>query len=347
MDRLVFMGILLSEKGIGPTEERVKTILEVREPENVTELRSFLGLATYSSRFIPHFATLSEPLRRLTKKDTPFIFGPEQKTAFESLKQSLGKAGTLAYFNKNAPTKVIADASPVGLGAVLVQNQDGLWAPVCYTSRSLTDCEQRYSQTEEALALVWSCERLHAYIYGMKFDLETDHKPLETIYGQRSKSCAQIERWVLRMQPYDFRVVYILGTRNIADPLSRLLDRKTKPPRHEHGSEEYVRFVALHATPRALSTHEIEEASAIDEELMEVKKSIESGCFDKCKQYTLVAGELCIIGQLVLRGTRIVMPNKLCSRALALAHEGHLGIVGTKQNLQTKVWWPGTDKAAE
>lgn len=348
MDRLVFMGILLSEKGIGPTEERVKTILEAREPENVTELRSFLGLATYSSRFIPHFATLSEPLRRLTKKDTPFIFGPEQKTAFESLKQSLGKAGTLAYFNKNAPTKVIADASPVGLGAVLVQNQDGLWTPVCYTSRSLTDCEQRYSQTEkEALALVWSCERLHAYIYGMKFDLETDHKPLEIIYGPRSKPCARIERWVLRMQPYDFRVVYIPGTRNIADPLSRLLDRKTKPPRHEHGSEEYVRFVALHATPRALSTHEIEEASAIDEELMEVKKSIESGCFDKCKQYTLVAGELCIIGQLVLRGTRIVMPNKLRSRALALAHEGHLGIVGTKQNLRTKVWWPGMDKAAE
>ena len=125
VDRLVFMGILLSEKGIGPTEERVRALQETREPETVSEVRSFLGLANYSSRFIPHFATLTEPLRKLTRKDVPFHFGPEQKASFESLKQSMAEAGTLAYFNKNASTKVVADASPVGLGAVLMQNQNG------------------------------------------------------------------------------------------------------------------------------------------------------------------------------------------------------------------------------
>ena len=93
--------------------------------KNVTELRSFLGLANYSSRFIPHFATLTEPLRRLTKKDVPYVFGPEQKAAFRSLKESMAKAGTLAYFDKMAPAKIIADASPVGLGALLLQEQDG------------------------------------------------------------------------------------------------------------------------------------------------------------------------------------------------------------------------------
>ena len=178
VDRLVFMGILLSEKGIGPTEERVRALQETREPETVSEVRSFLGLANYSSRFIPHFATLTEPLRKLTRKDVPFHVGPEQKASFESLKQSMAEAGTLAYFNKNASTKVVADASPVGLGAVLMQNQNGAWVPICYASRSLTECERRYSQTEkEALALVWAWERYHAYIYGMRFDLVTDHKP--------------------------------------------------------------------------------------------------------------------------------------------------------------------------
>ena len=212
VDRLVFMGILLSEKGIGPTEERVRALQEAREPETASEIRSFLGLANYSSRFIPHFATLTEPLRKLTRKDVSFHFGPEQKASFELLKRSMVEAGTLAYFDKSASTKVVADASPVGLGAVLMQNQDGAWVPICYASRSLTECERKYSQTEkEALALVWACERYHAYIYGMKFDLVTDHKPLEVIYGPRSKPSARIERWVIRLQPYDFRVVYAPG----------------------------------------------------------------------------------------------------------------------------------------
>ena len=217
MNKLVTMGILLTDKGIGPTEERAKALAQAREPESVAEVRSFLGLANYSSRFIPQFATLSEPLRRLTKKDVPFVFGTEQKRSFRALKKSLSDTGTLAYFDKNAPTKVIADASPVGLGAVLVQEQRGEEVAVCYASRCLTDCERRYSQTEkEALALVWACEKFHAYVYGMKFDLVTDHKALEAIYGPRSKPRARIERWVLRMQPYDFHVVHIPGTQDVA-----------------------------------------------------------------------------------------------------------------------------------
>ena len=315
MDRLVFMGMLLSEKGIGPTEDRVKAVLEAKEPENATDVRSFLGLANYSSSFIPHFATLSEPLRRLTRKETPFEFGPEQRKSFESLKQKMAEACTLAYFDKTAPTKVITDASPVGLGAVLVQEQGGAWTPVCYASRSLTVCEQRYSQTEkEALGVVWACERFHVYLYGMKFVVETDHKPLEVIYGPRSRPCARIERWVLRLQPYDFSVVHRPGLGNIADPLSRLLHKEVKPDNHQQCAEKYVRFVAVNATPTALTTRKIEEASAVDEELIEVRRAIATGQFEKCKHYMAVAGELCVIGQLVLRGTRIVIPQKLRPR---------------------------------
>ena len=346
-DRLVFMGMLLSEKGIGPTADRVKAVLEVEEPKSVSDVHSFLGLANYSSRFIPHFATLSKPLRRLTRKETPFEFGPEQKS-FKCLKQKMAEACTLAYFDKNAPTQIIADASPVGLGAVLIQEQDSAWTPVCYASGSLTGCEQRYYQTEkEALGVVWACERFHVYVYGMKFVVETNHKPLKVIYGPQSRPCARIERWVLRLQPYDFSVIHRPGRENIADPLSRLLHRRVEPDNHQRCTEEYVRFVAVSATPTTLTTHEIEEASADDEELKEVRKAIATGRFEKCRQYMTVAGELCVIGQLVLRGTRIIILSKLQPRTLALAHEGHLGVVGTKQNLRTKVWWPGMDKAAE
>ena len=74
----------------------------------------------------------------------------------------MAEAGTLAYFDKSTSTKVIEDVSPVGLGAVLIQNQNGAWAPICYASRSLTECERKYSQMEkEVLALVWACEMYH------------------------------------------------------------------------------------------------------------------------------------------------------------------------------------------
>ena len=248
MNHLVFMGILLSEKGIGPTEARIGAVTEENPPpENIKELRSFLGLANYSSRFIPQFATLTDLLRKLLDKDVAYNFGPEQEAAFAQLKQAMAKAVTLAYFKKDAPTKVIADASPVGLGAVLVQKQDGHEVPVCYASRSLSKCERRYSQTKkEALSLVWACERFHPYIYGQTFDLVTDHKPLEVIYGPRSKPSARIERWVLRLQPYDFKVVHIKGRDNIADSLSRLTPQKSCPGDMD-GS--YVRFVAVNTTP--------------------------------------------------------------------------------------------------
>ena len=186
------------------------------------------GLANYSSQFIPHFATLSEPLRRLTRKETPFEFGPEKKS-FEFLKKNIAEACTLAYFDKNAPTKIITDASPVGLGTVLVQEQDSAWTPVCCASRSLTGCELRYSQTEkEALGVVWAFERFHVSVYGMKFVVETDLKPLQVIYRPRSRPCARIDRWVLRLQPYDydFSVIHRPVLENIADPLSRLLHRR-------------------------------------------------------------------------------------------------------------------------
>jgi len=348
MDRLVFMGILLSQKGIGPTEERVKAVTEAREPETMAEVRSFLGLVGFSSRFIPEFATLSEPLRKLTRNDVPFEFWPEQKAAFKALKDSLAKANTLAYFDKTAPTKVIADAGPVGIGAVLVQHQkDGL-VPVCYASRCLTSCERRYSQTErEALSLVWACEKFHVYIYGMQFELVTDHKPLEVIYGPRSKPSARIERWVLRLQPYDYKVIHIPGRKNIADSLSRLMCKGQSSSNHIDDTDEYVRLIAVSATPKALTTRQVEEASESDDELRSVRDAIQTGRFEKCKTFMHVASELCAIGQLVLRGTRIVIPQKLRPQVLALAHEGHLGVVGTKSNLRSRVWWPGIDKAAE
>lgn len=186
------------------------------------------------------------------------------------------------------------------------------------------------------------------YLYGIEFELYTDHKPLETIYSSRSKPCARIERWILRLQPYRFTVKYLPGEQNIADSLSRLLQAENQagPSAAHKLSDEFVRFVAVTASPRAMITREIEEVSAEDEEFSELRHCIKSGTWKdgQLKQYVSVVSELCVIGKLILRGTRIVIPSKLRPRVLTLAHEGHPGIVSMKQRLRSKVWWFGIDK---
>ena len=111
--------------------------------------------------------------------------------------------------------------------------------------------------------------------------------------------------------------------------------------------EQYIRFVAENATPKALSTGKVEKLSASDEELNEVHKAIHSDHWEKAPNYSPVRYELSTIGRLVLRGIRIVIPKSLRTKCIELAHEGHIGIVGTKKNLRTKVWWPKMDKDVE
>ena len=211
----------------------------------------------------------------------------------------MAKTETLGYFDSAAKTRVITDASPVGLGAILVQEQNGEERVICYASRSLTDVEKRYSQTEkEALGIVWACERLHMYLYGTDFEILTDHKPLQFIYSKKSQPSARVNRWVLRLQPYRFTVRHIPGKENIADSLSRLARSKASADLSSE-AEEYVRFVAENSTPQALSTREIERASDADKELSNVRKCVQTEMWHKLenKRYLLVRSELSVIGK--------------------------------------------------
>ena len=347
LSKIKFFGLVLSERGIGPAEEKVSAVIEARKPKDATELRSFLGLVNYSGRFIPNLATISDPLRRLTKKNVSYNWGKEQDNSYNELKVRLANHVILGYFKPNHETKLIVDASPVGLGAVLVQNQVGEDRVIHYASRSLSDTERKYSQTEkEALAVVWGCERFHIYLYGIKFLIISDHKPLEVIYSAKSKPSARIERWVLRLQSYDFKVVHESGKSNIADPLSRLLPETKK----EKDRIDYVNFVVNNAIPKAMTRQEIELNSETDCELKTVRDCINNNLnWDKCGNigFKAVKDELCVLGNLVLRGTRIVLPKVLRPKAMCIAHEGHPGIVVMKQLLRSKVWWPGIDAEAE
>ena len=342
------MGHLLSARGIGPSQPKVEAVTEARHPEPAAEVRSCLGLGNFCARFIPDLATVLEPLRRLTRKDVLFSWEKEQEVAFNELKKRLAKTETLGCFDSAATTHVITDASPVGLGAILVQEQNSEERVICYASRSLTDVEKCYSQTEkEALGIVWACERLHMYLYGTDFEVLTGHKPLQFIYSKKSQPSARVNRWMLRLQPYRFTVRHIPGKENIADSLSCLTRSKASAD-FSSEAEEYVRLVAENSTPQALSTREIERASDPKEQ-PNLRKWVQTEMWHKLgnKRYLLFRNELCVTGKLVPRGTRIIIPSSLRDQVLHLAHEGHPGIVSMKRRLRTKVWWPGCDKDAE
>ena len=159
--------------------KQTKAIREMEPPTTVSELHRFLGIVNQLGKFAPQLAHLTQPLRGLLSKGATWLWGPDQSQSFSQVKEELSKPTTLALYDVNTPTKLLADASSYGLGAVLLQEADKQWRPIAYASCSMSETEQRYAQIEkEALAITWACEKFSDYILGKPIQIETDHKPL-------------------------------------------------------------------------------------------------------------------------------------------------------------------------
>ena len=350
-NHLEFFGLLFSHDGVRPDPKKISAFYNTTIPTTVGEVRSLLGMANYSSQFIPNFATITEPLRRLTHKEAKFIWGKEQEDAYQKLKTALVNSPVMGYFDTKNESELIVDASPVGLSAILTQKLPGENASskiIAYASRALTPTEQRYCQTEkEALAIVWGIEYFHLYLYGAPFTLYTDHKALELIFANPlSKPPARIERWLLRLQEYDFNVLYTAGNKNPADFLSR---HPTESRKSKHNiAEEYINFVITAAVPHKMNVEEIIQATDKDEALIALKNAVTSGSWDdpKVKPYRMLKDEITIDhnNKILLRGTRIIIPASLQKRTIQIAHEGHQGQARTKALLRETVWFPGMDE---
>lgn len=350
VQNLEFLGHKLSANGIEAGEDKVKTILEFRPPHSKEEVRSFLGLVTYLGKFIPDLGSITEPLRQLVKRDAKFTWTPNHQESFNKLKQMLAKLPTLAYFDPQRRTRLIADASPVALGAVLIQFDDQqIPRVISFASKSLSDVERRYSQTEkESLALVWGVERFYFYLAGLCFELVTDHKPLEAIFKPSSKPPARIERWVLRLQAFKFKIIYQPGKHNIADSISRLC-QPTSNESFDRETECHIRTLIEKTVPKAVSISQVFSESKRDEQLKEAANKIENETWEATDKnpYFPFRLELTTLGPIVLRGNRIVIPESLRPHIIKLAHEGHPGETVMKRRLRAKVWWPLIDRETE
>ena len=217
-----YLGFQYSPQGVTPSQEKTKAIAEWPVPQNIKELRSFLGLANFYRNFVPGFADISAPLTDLRSSKATFTWEAKHQSAFDTLKQSLMSPPILDYPRKHDHFTLTTDASDVGLGAVLSTPRNTV---IEFASRALTSAERNYTTTEkECLAIIWATRKFRHYLLGSSFTLETDHKPLEWLesHKQSHAHSQRLQRWSLELRAYDFHVVYRPGANNqCADSLSR------------------------------------------------------------------------------------------------------------------------------
>jgi hypothetical protein len=212
-----YLGHIIGNGCLRVDPRKVKVVLDWLQPKDVSELRSFLGLANYFRRFIQGYSSLVSPLNDLLQQGVSFTWDSRQQFAFDAVKQALTSAPVLRLPDPSKPYEVITDASINGTGAVLMQ--DG--HPIAYLSKKFSSAERNYATGEqELLACFLALKDWRCYLEGAEFTLVTDHCPLTTLKSQTTLSRKQA-RWLEYFSRFHYDWLYRPGRVNVADPLSR------------------------------------------------------------------------------------------------------------------------------
>jgi hypothetical protein len=254
------LGYVVSKDGIRANPEKVRAISEMTAPSDAKEVRRFLGMCGYYRQTIPHYASLAEPLVKLTHKRTRFQWTGTQEESFRLLKQHLMAGPIMAYPRTDLPYRVYCDASNSCVGSVLVQeDEEGIERVIHYVSHQLNEVEQRWATVEkEAYAIIYALQKLRPYLYGSQFSIHTDHKPLKALLSSPMKNL-KLQRWGMIISEYAPTIYYHDGPSNTrADMVSRL-----GPEIATLDTEEWVNAVF----PDGLETHQIPfETDLLDEQ---------------------------------------------------------------------------------
>ena len=359
-DSVEYLGHIIDKLGVRPSPSKVEAILKAPKPKNQMQLRSFLGGVTYFGKFIAQLSELSAPLNRLLRKDVPWNWDKAADEAFNKMKQALASMDVLVHYDPERSLGLACDASSVGVGAVLFHRfEDGTERPIAYASKTLNDAERNYSQIErEALSIIYGVKKFHQYLFGRRFQLVTDHKPLLALFGSQRgipvMAASRLQRWALVLAGYSYSIEFKPTDKHgNADCLSRL------PMGPDEKFEKYHTYDAIVCQVQQgqldclpVSAKMIKEATRKDKTLCKVLQFMQQG-WDTCqpdleltpfknKQIELTCQAGCIMW-----GLRVVIPTKLRSQVLQELHSAHSGMVRMKALARTHVWWPGIDAEIE
>ena len=317
-NHVVFLGFVVSSKGVQVDEEKVRAIQEWPTPKSVTEVRSFHGLASFYRRFVKDFSTLAAPLNEVLKKNVGFKWGEKQEEAFNVLKQKLTNAPILALPNFQKSFEIECDASNVGIGAVLMQEGH----PIAYFSEKLSGPTLNYSTYDKELyALVRALKTWQHYLYPKEFVIHSDHESLKYIKGQ-GKLNKRHAKWVEFLEQFPYVIKHKKGKGNIvADALSR---------RHALLSMLETKLIGLECLK---SMYENDETFG---EIFKNCENFSENGFFRHEGFLFKENKLCV--------------PKCSTRNLLVceAHEGglmgHFGVQKTLETLQEHFYWPHMKK---
>lgn len=351
---VTYLGHMIDSEGLHPTKEKLEAVQNAPTPKDVSEVKSFLGLMMFYSRFLPNHSTVLAPLNALLKKDQKWKWGTAQATAFEEAKKMLMKSQTLVHYDDRLSLYLACDASSYGAGCVLshrIENQD---RPIAFASCTLTDAQKNYSQIErEAFSIVFGLRRFHQFLYGRSFVIVTDHRPLLSLFAPDrpvpSHTAAKLQRWALLLSSYKYTLEYRRSAAHAnADSMSRLpLPSKWSPKLYN--SECY--FLDSEDVITIITSEQIKKETRVDPVLSKVSRYISSG-FPSAVDPDLIpfksrAEELCLEQGCVLWGSRVIIPKSLQDSVLKELHETHPGMSRMKAIARSYVWWPNLDKCIE
>lgn len=353
--KVEYLGYVIEESGIRPTTSLVKAIKEAPIPQNVSQLQAFLGLLNFYHNFLPNKATQLEPLHKLLAKNSKWIWEKSQDQAFACAKEMLSSESLLTHFDPSKPITLTCDASPYGLGCVLSHVfPDNVEVPIAFHSRSFTSTERNYAQIDrEAAAIIAGVKKFNNYLFGQKFRIYTDHKPLLGLLSSSKETPAILSprmlRWCQLLNAYDYELIYKPGESiKNADGLSRL-----PLPQEEFEVPPLVEVSFLEDLPGApLSADDISKLTAKDPVLSQILLWVRKGWPSNqnsadLKPYFIRQHELSTHKGCILWGTRVVIPPKGREKVMQELHLSHPGIVKMKALARSHVWWPGIDEDIE
>ncbi|XP_054746122.1 uncharacterized protein K02A2.6-like [Anastrepha obliqua] len=361
---MAYLGYILNKDGISPDPKYIDAIKYMPEPTNQSELRSFLGAINFYGKFINHMRNFRGPLDELLQKNKTWRWTNVQQTCFDSLKDILSSKLLLTHYDPTKGIIVAADASNYGLGACIFHEfEDGSLKAICHASRSLTPAEKHYSQIEkEALAIIFALTKFHRMIFGRKFKLQTDHKPLLAIFGNKAGISAhqanRLQRWAVKLLAYDFELKFIsTNSFGYADVLSRLISNTLNP------SEDYViaaiefeseikQILDESINKLPITSKMVRYETAKDLILSNIVRYITEGWPIKCdnidyKPYFNRKDSINIVEGCLMFGRRIIIPTIFQRRILKEIHRGHPGIQYTKAIARNYVYWSNIDADIE
>lgn len=339
-----YVGHLLTKSGLKPDPSKVEDIVNMPSPEDAKALSRFLGMVNYLSKFIPRLSEMATPLRELTKQDVSWTWETAHQTAFDAIKAVIAEAPALKYFDVKKPVTLTCDASQAGMGAACLQEG----RPVAFVSRAMTPTQQNYAQIEkELLAVTLACEKFDDYIYGRTVTVETDHKPLETIFKKSILSApTRLQKMLMKLQRYNLNVVYKRGAElYIADTLSRAYQPLTEP---SLGNDDFE-IMTIHAMEQFTSTaiDKLQQESMTDVTLQKLKSVILSGwpkhirdTSSSVRPYFTFRDELSIHDDIILKGDKVVVPTSLQANYVEQVHRGHIGYETSLRRAKDILFWP-------